>query len=229
MSVDFTLIFYSLGIPAIYLTLIYAFSKKDVLTISDMFKAIGLGVISTVFTTYSYAAFPVQDWYELDAFEQFFYEVAPREELSKFLAFLILIKFSIKRKLKPVSLMWLCALVGFGFGLEENMIYYYRYGLDVLWDRNFSSLIGHTIFGALMGYWYAIGSAKQSEINVSALSKYQSYFYPVVGILSAVLFHGLWNYNLTISFYAGYPIMIFMIIIGLILIGIYNYILKNTK
>lgn len=228
MSIDFTLIFYSIGIPFIYLWLLYGFSQKNLIEKSDLVKAVFLGFISTIFTTYSYAAFPVE-WYELDMFERYFYQVAVREELSKFFAFLLLINFSIKRKLKPIALMYLCGIVGFGFGVQENMIYYHRYGIDTLFSRNFTSLLAHTIFGMFTGYWFALGKSKLKEINNISLAKYQPYFYTAIGLLSSIAFHGLWNYNLGSSGWAAESIMYLMMVLGLLVIGIYNNNLKNIK
>jgi len=228
MSIDFTLIFYSIGIPFIYLWFLYGFSKKNLFEISDLVKAVFLGFISTIFTTYSYAAFPV-DWYDLDVFQQYFYQVAVREEVSKFLAFLLLINFSIKRKLKPLALMYLCGIVGFGFGVQENMIYYHRYGIETLLVRNFSSLLAHTIFGMFTGYWFALGQSKLKELNINYLKKVQPYFYTTIGLVSSIMFHGLWNYNLGTSGWAADSIMYLMMIIGFLIISIYNNNLKNIK
>ena len=44
----------------------------------------------------------------------------------------------------------------------------------------------------------------------------QRFNYSGIGILSAIIYHGLWNYNLSSSGQAAYSIMILMLVMGLV-------------
>tara|TARA_B100001287_G_scaffold250208_1_gene230583 strand:- start:1332 stop:2024 length:693 start_codon:yes stop_codon:yes gene_type:complete len=229
MYFDFNLFLCLLGIPFLYIVLIWGFLKKDSLTFLDLLKALVLGLTSTVFLHFNYALFPPENWECLTTFEKFFYQVALREEVSKFIAFLILIKYGFKKKFRPLSIMILSGIVGMGFAIEENLMYYHRYGIDVLTSRNYTSLLGHTIFGMFTGYWYALGQIKITNSNFSKYPKTLPIIYSSIGVLSSILFHGLWNYNLTTSAWAGESIMIFMILFGLFVSFMYGKDLKNRK
>lgn len=227
MYFDINLFLNLFGIPFIYVLLIWGFIKKDSLHFLDIFKAIILGLVSTIFLHFIYSIFPPNDWECLTTFEKYFYQVAVREELSKFLAFLILVKYGIKKKLRPLSIMILSGLVGMGFAIEENLIYYQRYGIDVLASRNYTALLGHTIFGMFTGYWYAIGQIKITDSNLSRFPKTLPIIYTSIGVLTSIIYHGLWNYNLATSAFAGESIMIFMILMGLFISFVYGKDLKK--
>lgn len=227
MYFDINLFLNLFGIPFIYILLIWGFIKKDSLTFLDIFKALTLGLVSTVFLHFNYAILPPNDWECLTTFEKFFYQVAFREEVSKFLAFFLLIKFGIKRNIRPLSIMILSGLVGMGFALEENLMYYHRYGMEVLAVRNYTALVAHTIFGMFTGYWYAIGQTKITDSNLSKFPKTLPIIYTSIGVLTSILYHGLWNYNLTTSAWAGESIMIFMILVGLFISFVYGKDLKK--
>ena len=58
--------------------------------------------------------------------------------------------------------------------------------------------------------------------------------YTIIGLLCAIMYHGLWNYNLSVSWVAASPIMILMIIFGLTIskfasTDLYNHHRKSLK
>jgi RsiW-degrading membrane proteinase PrsW (M82 family) len=80
------------------------------------------------------------------------------------------------------------------------------------------------LFGMFTGYWIAMGkinSGKFGNRSVFGLlmSKYgemKKLIYSGIGILSAIIYHGLWNYSLSSSGQAAYSIMILMLVMGLV-------------
>ena len=221
MGFDLSLLIALFGFPFLYVLLFYLSSPKESVSLKNGLKAIAMGLLSTVLLHFNYAIFPPESWECLTTFEKYFYQVAVREETSKFLAFWLLITYSLKGPRHPLSYMFLSTLVGLGFAIEENLLYKHQYGFDILQTRNFTSTFAHMFFGAFAGYWYSIGkiSLKSKSItNIkSVLSKWPTLhlsFYASVGLLTGIVYHGLWNYNLSTSMWAAESTMIFMIIVG---------------
>ncbi len=184
-----------------------------------------MGFCSVTLLHFIYLLFPPDKWLYFSAFKKYFYVVALREETAKFLAFLLLVKYGIKRRLQPISYMLLSASVGLGFAIEENMIYYQKYGEQVLLVRQVTSTLAHMFFGGFAGYWFALGKLNTGLFGarstlgtiLKSFPKVKLFLYSIVGLLIAVVYHGLWNYGLSTAGLAANSLMIFMIFMGLFL------------
>jgi RsiW-degrading membrane proteinase PrsW (M82 family) len=203
MNFNLVLFISFFGIFFLYSLILYLAAPRKTITLKEIYTSVLAGVLSITVLQFTYAVFPNQiqgDFYE------FMYVVAPREELSKFIMFLLAVKWiSKKRKIKPVGYMIISCAVALGFALEENMHYYLKYGEHVLSVRNVSAMPAHMFFGGIMGYWYAVGKLNIGKfgrrINLGQwFIKSRLAIYSTIGLFCASLLHGIWNYSL--SFYA---------------------------
>jgi RsiW-degrading membrane proteinase PrsW (M82 family) len=177
-------------------------------------------------------------------FQNMFFFVAPREELSKLICFFIIEKMrqNMGKKDHPIGTMFYMAMIGLGFAMYENIQYIHMYGQQVLGIRLVTATIAHMLFGIFMGYWISLGRINTGKygsrsvfgVLMSNNPKLKQIIYIFIGWLSAVAYHGLWNYNLAIShkIYNKYneldgffvsvddvssnPIMIMLIFFGLV-------------
>jgi len=203
MNINLGLFISFFGIFFLYSLILYLAAPRKTITLKEIYTSVLAGVLSITVLQFTYAVFPNQiqgDFYE------FMYVVAPREELSKFIMFLLAVKWiSKKRKIKPVGYMIISCAVALGFALEENMHYYLKYGEHVLSVRNVSAMPAHMFFGGIMGYWYAVGKLNIGKfgrrINLGQwFVKSRLAIYSTIGLFCASLLHGIWNYSL--SFYS---------------------------
>ncbi len=216
------LLLWTLLPPLIYAFILYLTTPYGTFDLKKSLFYVAGGLLSIIFV-FMFAAFFEMNAY--DAFKQHFFIVGPREELSKFLAFL-LVSLSIKSTSKhPVSTMLSLGMVGLGFALYENLSYTYRYGEDVLIIRSFTSTLGHMIFSMFVGYWYALSDIATSLGNRSRtvfgvfMEKYpkiRKLIYTLIGLICGASIHGLWNFNLSLYGKTTIPFMILLIILGLI-------------
>lgn len=129
-----------------------------------------------------------------------FVQVAFMEELSKWLAFKCsgyMRGITRKNLDHPYSTMFYCALTAAGFAILENTQYasqalagefgpsYTAENLLIL--RGMTSVVTHMICGLFMGYFISLGKG---------LSKLKQIGYNILGILSAVTIHGLYDFSI---------------------------------
>lgn len=154
----------------------------------------------------------------LTEFVKAFGQIATIEELCKFGCFYLFYRyFSKNDDNNSIWIMFSCILVAAGFAMLENMLYAYRYYRsfgDVLLNRSFTAVVLHMTCGAIVGYFMALGKKHsiykdgRSEFWVW-LRKNKSYKYPIYtafGIILAILLHGLYDFDLSIS--GGYHTII---------------------
>ena len=149
MGFDMSLLLTLFGFPFLYVLLIYLGSPKKSISLKDGLKAIVMGLVSTVFLHFIYAIFPPESFATMSTFQKYFYQVAFREEISKFIAFWLLIKCTLKEQKHPLSYMFLCAMVGLGFAIEENLIYKYQFGMEVLKNKKLHKYICSYVFWSI--------------------------------------------------------------------------------
>ena len=214
--------------PLIYASIIYFSSPLKSLNWKSSLKAVAAGVSSVVLVYSFNTFFPIWSTmsFMFDPFAQQFYVVAPKEELCKFIVFFLAMGAIYKEGdyIHPIAHMFYFAMVGLGFALIENIGYTERYGMDVLFVRTFTSTLTHMICGLLFGYWIGLGKIVRSKFQSRSLMgvwlankpTIKNIIHIGIGYLTAVSFHGLWNYNLTVSGRASEPIMIFLLFTGLI-------------
>jgi RsiW-degrading membrane proteinase PrsW (M82 family) len=189
------------------------------------------GVSSILLLTFLHVLFPHWDNSPIEFFNTFFF-IAPREELVKLLAFLFIGGITSRKTEHPVATMYYMGMVGLGFAMYENIQYVMMYGQQVLGIRLVTATVAHLLFGMFMGYWIAKGRLNSGEygnrsvfgVLMAKSPQVKQYFYVLLGWMSAIGYHGLWNYNLMIASqsYPGFsdvsssPIMIMMIFFGLV-------------
>lgn len=137
-------------------------------------------------------------------FVEAFLIIALTEELCKFL---VLMRFFYRRPQfnEPYDGIVYAGFISLGFATLENLFYVLDKGLAVAIVRMFLSVPAHAIFGVVMGYY--VGAAKFSAKKRSALS--------VMGLVSAVVLHGLYDYFLM----AGMPVLV-LFSLALVAIGV---------
>ncbi len=151
------------------------------------------GIGSLFFSRFFYATNPFTALVpdpsnSLERFIQQFFVVAPSEELSKLLVFLLLAALSRSIR-EPLDAVLHAATVGLGFGIYENLGYGVLFGPWNTFYRSFLVLFGHMAFTALSGfacglaiYWYRFRRHK-AWIGL-----------PLLGFFAAVFLHGLDNF-----------------------------------
>jgi len=209
--------------PILYAWIIYLSSPYKSLSLKVSRKFLTGGIFSVVILHIIVFCFPYWDMSHLyDCFYQQFWVVAPREEISKCIMFFIIYKGLNNKNLHPVAYMFYFGMIGLGFAFIENMQYVSNYGFWVLKARTFGSVFVHMICGMLFGYWIGVSKIKKSKFTLRTISsiylssrpKLKTILYIFVGLLTAISFHGLWNYHLHMFFSISKPFSILMLMVG---------------
>ena len=213
--------------PLIYAVIIYLTSPVGSVSFRNglLFMVGGIGSVSILHLLWLLIPGLIPGFYE-DPFERFFFSVAPLEELSKYLIFIFIMKTLNKNTVSehPFRYMFYFSLVGLGFALIENVIYVNTYGQEILYYRTFTSTIAHMLFGMFFGYWIGLSTINQRKFHdrsvfgvlIGKNKILKTIIYTVVGFLTATLYHGLWNYNLSTSKEASNTIMFILVLAGLL-------------
>tara|TARA_R100001443_G_scaffold94722_2_gene101239 strand:- start:1072 stop:1857 length:786 start_codon:yes stop_codon:yes gene_type:complete len=210
--------------PLLYAWIIYVSSPYKSLSLKKSLSFVIGGLFSVVILdTLSFLTPYWNGLYICDPFWQQFWVTAPKEEISKFLMFLIIYKGLSNKLIKhPITCMFYMGMIGLGFALIENINYIARFGFEVLKYRTFGAVLVHMICGLLLGYWIGVSKIKKSKfkertisaIYLSSRPRLKSILYAGMGLLTACCFHGLWNYNIIIFSYYSTPIAILMLMVG---------------
>jgi RsiW-degrading membrane proteinase PrsW (M82 family) len=194
--------------PLFYAFIIYLTSPYKSISFKTGIQYMLAGFSSVLLISVLVTIFPTWDKSVMD-FQNMFFFVAPREELSKLIAFFVVEMF--RRYLKPndhpIGTMFYMCMVGLGFAMYENIQYIHMYGEQVLGIRMVTATIAHMLFGIFMGYWISLGRINTGKygnrsvlgVLMSQNPKLKQGIYIFIGWLSAVCYHGLWNYNLSSS------------------------------
>jgi RsiW-degrading membrane proteinase PrsW (M82 family) len=124
------------------------------------------------------------------AFLQAFVVVAFSEELAKYF-FLRAFVFKRKEFDEPYDGIIYAIMISMGFAALENVMYVMQGGFNVGVLRMFTAVPAHATFAILMGYW--VGRAKMEN------KPYLNW----LGLLSAVAFHGLYDFFLLTEMFDG--------------------------
>lgn len=223
------LLWYTLAsmVPSIiYMFIIYLTSPYGTIKLKNSFNYLTGGVYAVSFLS---IILYFIDWNTngSSSFYDNFFVIAPREELSKYLSFLVITFFTgtfLNKKEHPVGIMVYFGIVGLGFAVIENVFYCISFGQEVLLLRTFTSTISHMLFGLLFGYWVALSKidcSKFSDRSVFGVithryKKFKVFIYTIIGYISSVIYHGLWNYNIDVSEEAYPVIIILMLFFGVL-------------
>jgi RsiW-degrading membrane proteinase PrsW (M82 family) len=130
------------------------------------------------------------------------------EELSKVVGVIIAFQLIRKQVNESVDYLIYAGMVALGFALVENTLYIGRYGIDIITDRSFYSVLEHIINTSIITYGYCRFKIFKRGSQVTNT---------VVAFFTAICSHGLFDYfimNPTFKFIA--PILV----IAVYLIGI---------
>jgi protease PrsW len=112
-----------------------------------------------------------------------FFKVALVEEFSKFV-FVRFILYPNKNFNEPFDGIVYAVMVGMGFATLENVIYVFQYGWETGVLRMFTAVPAHATFAVMMGYFLGIAKFTHSR----------AFLYGLIGLLSATVFHGAYDY-----------------------------------
>jgi len=191
----------------IYVKDLYEKESKRMLALAFLLG----GIVSIVITTLLYVIFdlilPLPD--KSSVWQQFikaFFMVALIEEFSKY----VMVWGVLQPRTwfnEPFDGIVYAVMVSMGFAAVENVMYVLQGGVDVALIRAFSAVPSHATFGIIMGYF--MGKAKFSNDRV---------IWNIVGLLSAIVLHGAYDFFLFINFIPGISVgAIISLIIGIIL------------
>lgn len=191
----------------IYIKDKYEKESKHVLFYNFLLGAILSILISTILYFIQAKLFdPADEFSVLDQFIQAFFVVALIEEFSKY----ILVYLGAQRRPffnEPFDGIMYCVMVSMGFAFVENIMYVVEGGLYTAILRAFTAVPAHATFGVIMGYF--MGKAKFSNKRI---------LWNLVGLSTAILFHGAYDFFLFIHFIPGISIGAFIsLIIGIVL------------
>jgi RsiW-degrading membrane proteinase PrsW (M82 family) len=143
----------------------------------------------------------------LSVFQQFikaFFVVALIEEFSKY----IIVKYYAQPKVdfnEPFDGIMYAVMVSMGFAAVENISYVVEGGMQTALLRAFTAVPAHATFGVLMGYF--MGKAKFTNQRVK---------WNLIGLFTAIIFHGSYDFFLFINFIPAISIGAFIsLIIGI--------------
>jgi RsiW-degrading membrane proteinase PrsW (M82 family) len=105
------------------------------------------------------------------------------EELVKLIPFLIILRFTkiIKR---PVDYLLIASAAGLGFAFFENLLYFSKYGLDVIHSRALTASVSHMASSAIVAYGFVLLKFRYPK----------KYWIVPVFFLIAVLAHGFYDF-----------------------------------
>ena len=185
----------------------YEKEPKKLLFYSFLLGAILSVIISTLL--YSFFDLFLTNANEFSLYDQFikaFFVVALIEEFSKY----IIVRFYAQPKKafnEPFDGIVYSVMVSMGFAAMENLFYVLQGGMNVAVLRSLTAVPAHATFAILMGYY--MGIAKFSN---------HKWAYNLLGLLSAIIFHGTYDFFLFVDFIPGIYIGAFVsLFIGLIL------------
>jgi len=222
--------------PFLYALVIYFFSPKSSISFFKIPSFIIGGTLSILFLQILYFLIPYEpSWNMVNPFNFQFFNVAPREEISKLFSFLLCLKVLnwSKKPISPISFMYYFSLIGLGFALIENINYVSQYGIGVIMSRSFGATLVHTICGFIFGYWIGLGKIKSTANNLSHLflhfPKLKLFIYTFFGFLCSSIFHGTWNYTIQIFQFASTPLLVILIFGGILLCKFFSFDLLNKQ
>jgi len=100
-----------------------------------------------------------------------------------------------------------CVSASLGFATLENIMYVLSNGLGVGLIRAFLAVPGHAMYGAIMGYF--IGRAKLNCARANRLM--------AIGVLLAILFHGLYDFLLLTKTAFAVLVIALLVVLGILI------------
>lgn len=129
------------------------------------------------------------------------------EELVKLIPFLLLLHFTkiIKR---PIDYLLIASAAGLGFAFFENLLYFSKYGLDVIHSRALTASVSHMVSSTIVAYGFVLRKYRYPK---------RFWIVPLFFIL-AVLAHGFYDFWLLNSKVSGFAIVTLFFFLSEILV-----------
>lgn len=207
-----TLLLLAFAPVLVILMYIYVKDKFEKEPIGFLTKNFLLGAIVSILITIvlSFAAnliYPITNPESIvQQFVKAFFIVALVEEFSKY----IIVKYYSQVNAEfnePFDGIVYAVVISMGFAAVENVLYVFQFGISTGLLRAFTAVPAHATFGILMGYF--MGKAKFTNQRIK---------YNLLGLLTATLFHGAYDFFLFLNFIPGIAVGAFIsLIIGIIL------------
>ncbi len=203
-----------LAFAPVFVILIYIYVKDkfEKEPIGFLLKNFLLGAVVSILITIvlSFAAnliYPITDPESvIQQFVKAFFIVALVEEFSKY----IIVKYYSQNNTEfnePFDGIVYAVVISMGFAAVENVLYVFQFGISTGILRAFTAVPAHATFGILMGYFMGKAKFKNKRIK-----------YNLLGLLTATIFHGAYDFFLFLNFIPGIAIGAFIsLIIGIIL------------
>jgi RsiW-degrading membrane proteinase PrsW (M82 family) len=125
------------------------------------------------------------------------------EELSKVVGVIIVFQLLKKQVNESVDYLIYAGMVALGFALVENTMYIGRYGIDIITDRSFYSVLEHIINTSIITYGYC---------RFRIFKRGNQFTNTLIGFVTAICSHGLFDYFImNPSFHYVAPILVILV------------------
>jgi len=212
-------------IPAYaYVLILYTLLPYGTINFSKTIQYIFGGILSVLILSLFFLNLPGWGMSENNYFYNDFLVTATKEELSKLIAFIIL-SYLVSGKNHPLSTMIYFGMLGLGFSVFENIQYGLSFGPSIIPIRALTSTVAHIVSGFIFGYWIGLSKLKKPVPNgksifsilVNKKKKFKVFIFTLIGFVTSVIYHGLWNFNLSTSGDTYKTIALILLFIGLII------------
>jgi RsiW-degrading membrane proteinase PrsW (M82 family) len=160
----------------------------------------------------------------------YFIQVGFLEEVMKVSVFLLYGLLRSEAGDHPVATMFYMMMVSLGFGMVENYLYAinsvgsdFPHPFQVLSIRSFTATLGHMTFGLISGFWIALGRLPANtytrswfDVVIKKRPLTRKWVYLSIGLLGAIIFHGIYNFNSAVFGAQSIGIIYIQLIIGLL-------------
>lgn len=185
-------------LAALFMAFIWAafLRKLDIFTPEKWWK------ITVAFVVGCLTPFPILILHELDpsftiqpdtlsgTFAFFTINVGLVEEGAKFLGFLTLFMICRKWFDEEINFLVYASLVGLGFATVENCLYFFNYGIHLVYIRGLMCAVGHMTGTALIASMVCLGLQKKT---------FYPFLFPLIGLVIAAILHGLYDAFMSIG------------------------------
>jgi protease PrsW len=137
----------------------------------------------------------------LNIFYYAFFVVALSEEGVKYI---ILRKFFYHKPAfnEPFDGIVYAVMISMGFAAAENVMYVLNNGLSTAVMRMFTAIPAHAGFAVMMGFF----------VGIAKFSKRFKFYYKLLGLFTAMLFHGLYDFFLLQNNFADMKYLAFIVL-----------------
>lgn len=132
-----------------------------------------------------------------------FLEIALVEELIKYITYSWVTSHRKNHEHDyPIATLFYCMMCSVGFAIVENIYYLINWGEGILFIRSITAVIIHMTCGIIMGYFIALSKLytlnKENKISYLTYNPIRKIYFIVIGLISSIFLHGLYDYSITI-------------------------------